>query len=604
MGATHCIFGRVALRGSLPPLDPEQTSSDSLLYTDGRFVELYQHGAVDGLSVDSRPGGCVAVWGSLGESDYEREFAWATGDDPAALLRTAVGTFTLVDVRTNESGPGRVQICTDKYGFRTVFYIDHDGVFAFSSHLGGLRRVLPGPWPETDFDALVHYYHFGITSNEGTLLKGVKKVPPATVFEVGPEGLRARPYFDPLDLYEPERYMKMGVAEVARNLDERMAAAVQKRCSASTSTALSVSGGVDSGYIATKLQAAGSEFRGYNLAYKGYYDEFDRVDQLSKEIGVDVVRMEMSVEDVLVAHEASNRVGSEPVGMNDAVLARLARRAAQDGVRVLWDGDGADRLFMGMNSHLKYWRARRLYKLLLSANVLPLVTWALAKRGGREDLKLLTVLKNWSVGIPVYTERKYGATGAYSPDHEMELYETAIKPTWDRFQARCQSADLFLFMTYFSVVRCPELFFHTPVEQQWEWGVRPLSPFWDDDVVSLALSVPTRMKLKGNTTKFILRKAAAIGGNRRYWSLPKVGLEDASLFVKKDRAGASWVAGLRHRTQQEDGYAYLEEALGTRPDPDRLLSYTLWKEGQRVTPVMATLNPTFGAPHRPREPAG
>ena len=40
-------------------------------------------------------------------------------------------------------------------------------------------------------------------------------------------------------------------------------------------------------------------------------------------------------------------------------------------------------------------------------------------------------------------------------------------------------------------------------------AVFPIPAFWDDELVSLALSLPTGWKLRRKTTKYVLRKANA-----------------------------------------------------------------------------------------------
>ena len=69
--------------------------------------------------------------------------------------------------------------------------------------------------------------------------------------------------------------------------------------------------------------------------------------------------------------------------------------------------------------------------------------------------------------------------------------------------------------------------------------------YWDDDLVSLAISLPTGWKLKDGKTKYVLRQAAAAKLDPQYWMLPKIGLQDSFSFVMRSDAGRAWRAARR-----------------------------------------------------------
>ena len=62
------------------------------------------------------------------------------------------------------------------------------------------------PLPGTDPDALLHYYNFGITPNDRTLLEGVRKVPPGSMVAAEDGAVRVAPYFRPARLRDPSAF--------------------------------------------------------------------------------------------------------------------------------------------------------------------------------------------------------------------------------------------------------------------------------------------------------------------------------------------------------------------------------------------------------------
>src|SRR5690606_27866665 len=67
----------------------------------------------------------------------------------------------------------------------------------------------------------------------------------------------------------------------------------------------------------------------------------------------------------------------------------------------------------------------------------------------------------------------------------------------------------------------------------------PVSAYWDKELVSLALSIPSKLKIKKGNTKYILRKAASRGIDP-YWDLSKIGLQNAFAFILKGKNETDW----------------------------------------------------------------
>lgn len=590
--AYPCIFGRFSLDGApLPPL-PGGNADATPLFTLPGIADAYSVGRVRGLRSARRAAAAAVLLGEIygavegtqsGGRGGEALLEVGGGDgrlpeDTADVLRRTEGAFVLVQVAEGR-GAYEARLVTDRFGFRPLFYSQDGGVLLFASHLSGLLRMR-GTLPAPSLPHLLHYYHFGVTPGTATLLEGVHKVPPGRMLTVKPDAddpVTECRYFDPLDLYEPDRYAQAEEAALVGLLSERLARAVERRVEGAGRIALAISGGVDSGLIAQKLKGAGVDFVCYNLAYAGFYDEDDRVARLGKTLGIPVVRLGVTAPEVIASFEMASAVSSEPVAINDAGLWLLAKRARAEGADTVWDGDGADRLFLGMNGHLKYSRVLRFYDLLSRTRLLVPALYTLRSVGHPEVRKLRVVFENWSRGIPPYPERRYAPALRYDARYEREVFALGAEQAWLAFKGRVEAADFGLFFTYLSIAMCPEKFFHAPAELQAPLGLAPVSPYWDEAVVKLALSLPTRLKLRGKTTKYVLRKAAALDGDPSYWMLPKIGLSNATGYLKATPEGRAWLAGRRDQITASDEYAYLREAVG-EPDPIQLLPYLLWKE--------------------------
>ncbi len=192
--------------------------------------------------------------------------------------------------------------------------------------------------------------------------------------------------------------------------------------------------------------------------------------------------------------------------------------------------------------------------------------------------------RNWSAGIPPYPERTMGATDGYSRAHERDVYRVAVERFAERFRdaaGKAGEGDFGSFFALVSIQMCPEMFFHEPAEIQAPLGMCPAPAYWDDDLVSLAISLPTGWKLKDGKTKYILRQAAAANVDPQYWMLPKIGLQDSFSFVMRSDAGPAWRAARREDVRDSAEYGLLRSALpGGRVQTDRLIGLVVWKAEQ------------------------
>jgi asparagine synthetase B (glutamine-hydrolysing) len=567
-GAPACLRGAVSLDGTLLG-EPE----GGVLH-DARGVRLAVNGRSPELHALHDRDGAFVVFGRV----YEpvRLDPW-TGAPAAALRALAHADWRAVQggfvaVRARE---GVLELVTDKYGLRPVFYRRAGGVLRFATHLSGL-----GPLPGIDEEALLHYYNFAVTPNDRTLLAGVRKVPPGSILAVRDGAVTVEPYFALASLFRPDAYRGRGEEDLCEAIDAALQRSVARRLPEGGPVGVALSGGVDSGYLAAAIRRAGATPVGFTLAYGDTYDEFGRVGHLAARLGMDVRKLRLEPGAIRANFEQANRDASEPVPFNNATLRFVGAAARADGVRALFDGDGADRLFLGMSRYLKYRGALRVYGLLRRTGALPLARLALRFLPGEEWRKLRLHVESWRRGIPAYGERDLGATLAYDAGYERRVYETAVARHRGAFERGFGDADFGAFFTYLAVQMCPEMFFHDPAELQ---AVFPVPAFWDDDLVSLALSLPTGWKLRGKTTKYVLRKAAARHVDPGYWMLPKIGLQPSAWFATGDPDGKRWHRGILERTKASPEAETLRGLVpGGLLDADKLIALTAWKEGHGI----------------------
>ena len=558
------------------------TDGTELIFGEPGVAQIYAAGKPAILQHHAGAGDIVILFGQIHSPHRLKEDAAGRNAGLAELaaidLEAIEGSFVLIRIDRSTTPPS-IELSTDKYGTRRLLYHQSDDALYFATHLTGLRKYLRLPADRISEDALLHYYNFGFTAADQSLLSDVKKLPGGCSLRITNHVCATHRYFDLAKLYAPARYAQMDHDAVCRQIDEVLATGLRHRTPGSNRVAIAMSGGVDSGYIAQKLIQNGADATAYNIAYGTFYDEDDRVDALSQALALPVKKQSLTPDEIIDNFEYVNARSSEPVGFNGTVMRFVAHAAKTDGQSVLFDGDGTDRLFLGMNRYLQYEKIVIAYRMLRRLGLGSLAGAALKAAPNRELSKLHLLFASWRMGIPAYPERRIGDIGQFDAAYEKRIFQLAIKPYHDRYMAEIGLEDFGLYFTYQALHMCPEIFFHDATEIQTELGLVPIAGFFSDAMVSLALSIPTGIKLRAGKTKWILRKAAALNTDERYWMLPKIGLQSAFAYAIRSEAGKRWHQRRREGVLASAEYQRLRDLVpGGRIEADRLIPLLTWRK--------------------------
>ncbi len=579
--AIPCLFGIVALgdqsNRSHPSILPETATVLSAIDHD---VRVWSNSDLLPVAVAKSENRTRILVGKLFGAQSRSCSAMAAAD-----IRDLDGGFVIVDIHTTPGG-ATATLSTDKFGTRRLYYGIDEGYLKFATHLSGLR-TLGYPLERTITDTtLLHYYNFGFTRSDASLFPSVKKLPAASSLTISGGSQSVARYYDLRDISNRPQTDAINEATLCRKIDAALTAGISRRALKEETVGISLSGGVDSGYIAQKLTQTGASVRGYNIAYEDYYDEEDRVDFLADSLGIDVTKIRLSADEIIENFERVSAVSSEPASLNGSIMRFAAEGAKADGLTKLFDGDGADRLFLGMNRYLGYKRAIDIYSRAANLGMAAPLQLILGMLPGEEIRKFHILVSNWRAGIPPYPERKLGGVKRYDKAYETKVFQLGAQPYYERFQQDFGEFEFGAYFTYQSFHMCPEMFFHGSTELMTDLGITPIPAFFTDEMVKIAFDTPTRWKLRDKTTKYILRKAAAQNMDKKYWMLPKIGLQSALNYVLQTDQGKRWYEGLREKVLESAEYRKLTElAAGQEIEIDRLVSLIAWKDAQ------ATLHP-------------
>lgn len=476
--------------------------------------------------------------------------------------------FVYVTFLNNE-----VNIYTDHYSKIPLLYYYNNETLYFSSSMDLLLKIIGKEHFNTNLKGLLFYYNFGFTSFNHSLYSNIQSLAGGKRLRFVSGKLNIQSYFD---VFSINTYNHNAIEENIQLIDRSLLKSTESLLENNGHIGIALSGGVDSGYLAQKINECGASFNAYTIGFENDYNEFDRVDYLSEKLRFNTKKIILNTEKIISNYQQVSQDSSFPVGFNNSILNFIYKEASEDGVTTMFDGDGADRLFLGMNKYLQLHKILQFYALhkkvnthRLFASLLKLVKHPVAS-------KLRFYFTKFNNSFPFYGERKLPDTLIYDFEFETLLNDIAIPSELKNLSG---TVDKWLFFSFFSVYYTPTFFFHTPYELQLRHDLVSNPQFWSDDLVKLGLEIPVEQKLSGKTTKLVLREAAKLKIDDGYWNLSKIGLQNSYNYIKKSKEGSTFINSKIEEVKCSKEYHMLKEAMPDKNiDAERLVPFIIWKQ--------------------------
>jgi asparagine synthase (glutamine-hydrolysing) len=255
--------------------------------------------------------------------------------------------FAIADRET-----GVVTLARDRLGIKPLYLAETPGRLRFASTV---RALLEGGDVDTEIDryALHHYMSFhSVVPAPRTMYEGVRKLPPATVRVVQPDGSHADTvYWSPSFLRDPAR-----ASWSARDWEDAvmnaLRTAVERRMVADVPVGVLLSGGIDSSIVVALLAEQGQHGLatfsiGFDSAGGESGDEYFYSDLIAKTFDTNHHRIHIDSSRLLPAVPKTIAAMSEPMVSHDCVAFYLLSEEVSKSVKVVQSGQGADEILAG-----------------------------------------------------------------------------------------------------------------------------------------------------------------------------------------------------------------------------------------------------------------
>jgi asparagine synthase (glutamine-hydrolysing) len=269
-------------------------------------------------------------WGSDCVNHFKGMFAFAIAD-------RATGVVTLV---------------RDRLGIKPLYLAETPGRVRFASTV---RAILRAGDVDTELDrsALHHYMSFhSVVPAPLTMYRGVRKLPPATVRVIRPDGSHTETvYWTPAFERDAAR-AAWSDRDWQDAIMDSLRTAVTRRMVADVPVGVLLSGGIDSSIVVALLAEQGQHGLatfsiGFDSAGGESGDEYSYSDLIAKRFETDHHRIHIDSSRLVPAVPKTIAAMSEPMVSHDCVAFYLLSEEVSKSVKVVQSGQGADEILAG-----------------------------------------------------------------------------------------------------------------------------------------------------------------------------------------------------------------------------------------------------------------
>lgn len=415
-----------------------------------------------------------------------------------------------------DSSRRRLFLARDRLGVKPLYYADTPLGFAFASEV---KALLPaGLVPEVDLAALNKYLTFLWVPDPDTIFKGVSKLPPAHWMVVDESGKRELKEYWDINFHED---FTLSERQWADRLLRQMRKSVQSQLVSDVPLGAFLSGGIDSSSIVAlmsereRVHTYTVGFSRQDLAYDIVPDDLKYAREVGRLFQTDYHEAEMKPEVMSLLPRLVWHM-DEPIADPAIITSYLICKAARETLTVLLSGMGGDEVFAGYPRHLAV-RLAELYNLA-PRWFADAVTARLPASVPGSFNAVFRNLKKLAKSAAKPFEERYLGFGTYFTDEEKsrlftpELNEALTgMDAYDRHRYYFQRVErehwvnrmLYIDLKLFNP--CLNLAYTDKTSMAASLEVRV--PLLDHELVELAASIPARLKLRGFTRKYILKRA-------------------------------------------------------------------------------------------------
>ena len=420
----------------------------------------------------------------------------------------------------------------DRFGIKPFYYYCGDNLLVFGSEIKSIL-LHPRIKKEVNKEAIPYFMGYEYVPAPHTLFRGIKKLLPGHTLTHQDNNILIKKYWD-INFTEELTNEK----EICEKLYQEIESAVERHLISDVPLGVFLSGGIDSSTIVSIVsKKIGKQLNtfslGYNLGNDGGYSELDYAQQVADFFGTnhkEIIMGSPTIEDF----RDIIRYLDEPMTDFATVPSYFLYKESRKKVKVCLSGEGGDELFAGYDRFLasKYDKYYTKIPVCFRKKIITPIVTNLKDRPEKKGI--VNIAKRIVCGSDMdkkgrhirwqYFVNSNMSENLYSDElKNTESYLDAFKPV-QKFYDGCgkctqlskeQYIDLKLTMADSVLVKVDRMSMANSLEVR--------VPFLDHKLAEFSARIHSKLKLKGRTTKYILKKTMANKLQKNILSRPKQG---------------------------------------------------------------------------------
>ena len=405
-------------------------------------------------------------------------------------------------------------LARDRAGMKPLYHSEQDGGIAFASEVQALINV-PGFTFELDPVSADQFFRFGYVLPGRSIYAGVKTLEPGHLLKIGTTGpAAASSYWAPKFGHSEESEQ-----EIVETLRAKWLDVVEAHLLADVEVGAFLSGGIDSSaVVAAMTRVMERPVRTFTIGFPDKrYDESAHAEHVARYLGCKHSTHIVDVKKAMDVLPQVQRCYGEPFADPAAIPTWYLSQFAAREVKVVLSGDGGDELFFGYRRHVTEHRLGRIPKPLKRAAAQLLRLPPLPSR--KLNYKIQRLQK--ALRTDAYSngfERFFSKKQTLSPDLLARVYDPSFASVATQSRPAALSreyfgsadanlSDLEQFALAELTISLPQQMLTKVDRASMAHSLEVRVPMLGPSFVDWALAIPAAMKIRGNTGKYVLRKA-------------------------------------------------------------------------------------------------
>ena len=511
--------GAALVHRRLSIIDLSPAGHQPMVSADGRFVISY-----NGEVYSYQPIAAELAAGGhkfRGHSDTEvmvESFA-VNGIEPT--LKRLIGMFAIALWDRRER---TLMLIRDRLGIKPLYWAKFGNLFLFGSELKALRAH-PGWTARIDSSAVAAFMRHNYIPAPHTIYEGVHKLEPGVVLTLPWQGEpRISRFWDARAVARDgmQRPLEGGDVELTEQLETLLQDAVGRRMIADVPLGAFLSGGIDSSTVVALMQAARSgKVRTFSIGFDiAGYNEAPQAAAVARHLQTEHTELTVTSSQALDVIPKLPEWYDEPFADSSQIPTYLVSAMTRRHVTVALSGDGGDELFAGYNRYQltqRFWGALSLLPRALRQGAAAALTAVSPDRWTLLLAALPARLRPPQVGDKIHKAadvlRLDGPDAIYrrlvshwepaeimpqAREPQSLLNDPALTKEFPDLMARMQFLDLVTYLPDDILTKVDRASMAVALEAR--------VPLLDHRVVEFCWRLPRHAKVRGNTSKWLLRQ--------------------------------------------------------------------------------------------------